>query len=156
MNNLVCYYSLEGNTDFVARKIAEKTNAELLEVKPVNELDGQSFKKYLIGGFQSIVRYRPDLQEHNFSDDTYDHLFLGSPVWAGSITPPIRSFLHNNSLNADKIVLFSTYQSSKGKVFDQMKQFIDQNKVVDEIGFSQVLNDKEKNLEILDNRISGL
>jgi len=46
--------------------------------------------------------------------------------------------------------------SSKGRVFKQMKQYINQNKVVDEIGFSNVLKEKDKNLELINERINML
>jgi flavodoxin len=156
MKNLVCYYSLEGNTDFIARTIAQKTRANLLKVKPLNDINDQGFKKYLIGGFQSITKHRPKLEDYHIPNETYDFLFLGSPVWAGSITPPIRSLLHSSTIKAEKIVLFSTYMSSKGRVFKQMKQYINQNKVVDEIGFSNVLKEKDKNLELINERINML
>ena len=153
MKNLVCYYSLEGNTEFIAKKIADKTESDLLKIKPVNEINNSGFKKYLIGGFQTIFKHRPELQDYYISDKRYDLLFIGTPVWAGSITPPIRSFLHSNSLKAKKIILFSTYKSSEGRAFTQMKSFLNEDSIVDEIGFSNVLKEKDKCIDKINQRI---
>ena len=40
MKTLIVYYSHEGNTDFVAKKIAEKTGADLLKLVPVKKSRG--------------------------------------------------------------------------------------------------------------------
>lgn len=46
MKNLVVFYSLEGNTKFIASQIAKKVNADILELKTKKEYPNKGFKKY--------------------------------------------------------------------------------------------------------------
>lgn len=38
----------------------------------------------------------PELEPYEFDTDAYDRFVFGFPVWAGNITPPIRSFVKDN------------------------------------------------------------
>ncbi|MBE5911960.1 hypothetical protein [Pseudobutyrivibrio sp.] len=45
MKTLIVYYSHEGNTDFVAKKIAEKTGADTLRLVPAKKYPEKAFGK---------------------------------------------------------------------------------------------------------------
>ena len=53
MKILVVYYSLEGNTDYIAQMIARKCGAVLERLRPENEPPKNALR-YIIGGREAI------------------------------------------------------------------------------------------------------
>ena len=49
----------------------------------------------------------PELQEYSFPAEDYDLVILGFPVWAGNVTPPIRTFVSENNLRACRVAAFA-------------------------------------------------
>ncbi|MFX0059578.1 MAG: flavodoxin family protein, partial [Candidatus Heimdallarchaeota archaeon] len=90
---LIVYYSLTGHTKFIAETIKAAINADILALKPVKELKSDSSMKYMWGGAQATMKKKPKLEEFSIDPLAYDLIFLGTPVWAWTFTPPIRSFL---------------------------------------------------------------
>jgi len=144
MRNLIVYYSLEGNTKFVAKKIALHSDSKLLEVKPSKKFKYRSFIKYIIGGLQAVIRYKPELKRYEIQNNKYNTLFIGTPVWANSMTPVIRSFLNSLNIEVDHFALFSTSMQNSGRVFKHMKNYLQKSEVIGEKNFIDVLNNKQK------------
>ena len=145
MKNLIVYYSLTGNTKFVAKKIALNTDSKLLELK----YDDDSFNynktlQYIIGSFQALFHYKPRLKDFDIQNNKYDTLFIGTPVWAYGMAPTVRSFLHSKNIKVNKYVLFSTFKGNKGQAFLQMKKYLPEEKIISRKGFKKVLENKEK------------
>ena len=65
MKNLVVFYSLEGNTKFIASQIAKKVNADILELKTKKEYPNKGFKKYFWGGRSVLFNQKPELMEYD-------------------------------------------------------------------------------------------
>ena len=95
MKTAVVYYSMSGNTKSVAEKIAELTGAELIELRPVKEYPSEGFRKFIWGGKSAVMGEKPKLQHYAF-DGSYDRIIFGTPVWASSFAPPIRTFITEN------------------------------------------------------------
>jgi flavodoxin len=57
---LVVYYSLEGNTRFIAENIAAEIGADIFALKTKKKLPG-GFLKYIIGGFQAVSKKTPEI-----------------------------------------------------------------------------------------------
>lgn len=47
MKILVLYYSLNGNTRFIANRIAEAIGAETLEIRPLKDIKSTGFMRYM-------------------------------------------------------------------------------------------------------------
>ncbi|MFW6279132.1 MAG: flavodoxin family protein, partial [Bacillota bacterium] len=144
MKNLIVYYSLNGNTKFVARKIALNTESKLLKLKYKNNFDYPPILKSIIGSFQALFKYKPPLQDFDVQNNKYDTLFIGTPVWVHGISPAVRSFLEKTEIKVNKYVLFSTYKGSKGWSFKQMKKYLPEDKIAGKKGFKNVLQNKEQ------------
>ena len=50
MKTIIIYYSLEGNTESVAKKIAKELDADLLHLEPVKAYPSEGGRKYFWGG----------------------------------------------------------------------------------------------------------
>lgn len=145
---LVVYYSLEGNTKLIAEAISEKLSSDILEVKPKKDIDSQSKMKYLVGGKQAVTKEKPKLVSYDVNAENYDILFIGTPVWAWTFAPAIRSFLHSTNLKGKKIALFSCNAGANGKTFENMKDKLQGNEFLGQIEFKEPLkSDRQENIE---------
>ncbi len=124
MKTAVVYYSLSGNTEYAAKKIAEHLNADLIGVEPEKAYPTGGFKKFLVGGKGALSKATPALKPYVFDAQQYDCVVIGMPVWAGSVTPPINTFVEENrgNLQGKKIAAFAC---SKGggaeKVLEKLR-----------------------------------
>ena len=120
---LIVYYSMGGNTEYVARKIAEQTGAEMLRLEPVKAYPDSGFKKFLWGGKSAVMAEKPRLKPYQFKADQYDTIIFGFPVWAGNITPPLRTFIADSKPGASRYAAFAC-QSGSGaeKAFGKLKE----------------------------------
>ena len=93
MRTLIVYYSLEGNTDYAAGKIAERIGADKLRLVPKDAYKDKGFAKFFYGGKSAIMKEVPALETYNIDLSEYDRVIFGFPVWAGNFTPPLRTFI---------------------------------------------------------------
>ena len=96
MNAVIVYYSMSGNSKLVAEAIAKRIGADTLELVPVKQYPDTGFKKYFWGGKSAIMGAKPALQPYSFNADKYDTVIIGSPVWASSFAPPLRTFIEEH------------------------------------------------------------
>lgn len=96
MKALIVYYSMSGNIRQTAQTVAERTGADLLELRPVRAYPDKGAKKFLWGGKSAVMGDKPELQPYSFDADKYDTIIIGSPVWASRFAPPLRTFAEDN------------------------------------------------------------
>ncbi len=96
MKTLVVYYSLEGNTEYVAGLIKEKTGADLLKLVPRKAYHDKGFAKFFWGGKSAVMAEKPELKAYDVNLAEYDRIIFGFPVWASNYTPPLRTFIEDN------------------------------------------------------------
>ena len=144
---LVVYYSLSGNTAFIGKTIAETIGADVLELMLKKEMKPRGFMKYVRGGKQVFRKEKPELLPMDKEPSSYDVLFIGTPVWAFSFTPALRTFFENVKLSGKKIALFCCSGGGPGKTVEKMKKQLAGNDFIGEIGFIEPLRDKHKNRE---------
>ena len=77
MKTIVVYYSLEGNTDLAAKKIAEKTGADLLRLEPEKAYPDSGFRKFFWGGKSAVMAETPALRSYAFDAAAYDRIVFG-------------------------------------------------------------------------------
>ena len=121
-SSLIVYYSLEGNTAWAAEKIAEQCGFDKLRLVPVKKYADKGFKKFFWGGKSAVMGETPKLEPYNFDASKYDQIIFGFPVWAGNITPPLRTFIRDNDLTGKRVAAFAC-QSGAGaeKAFAKLK-----------------------------------
>jgi len=148
MKTLIIYYSFEGNVKLLSETMANEIKADVLELHPKQELQSTGFMKYLWGGRQVIMKEEPELEPINTNLDDYELLVIGTPVWAGSYTPAIRSFLSNNSIINKKVALFCSHEGGLGKTLNNLKNKLSSNQIISTIDFMAPLKkNREATLE---------
>jgi len=137
MKTLVVYYSRTGNTRKIGNEIAAALGAEIEELKDDVSRDGP------VGFVRSAREARSgklvNLDPLSHDPSTCDIVVVGTPVWAGNVSSPIRTFLRNSNLGNAKAAWFCTIasgsQSQQSSCFRAMTDETGQTPVAT-IGFS--------------------
>ena len=125
---LVVYYSLSGNTERVARALAEQLGADVERVRERTARHG--FLGYVRAAFDSL-RERPTvLIDFPKNADDYDLTIVGTPIWAGKITPAVRTILKSIRGHARRVAFFTTSGNTPAeRVVPTMEKLSDQGAV---------------------------
>lgn len=121
MKVALVYYSLEGNTQYVAEQITAHLDVDIFKLRSVKAYPKGTVSKYLWGGKSVMMGEKPELEPYDFNPNNYDLILIGTPIWASSYAPPIKTFLAENNLSQKKIALFTC--SAGGGSQKCMKQF---------------------------------
>ncbi len=123
VKTLIVYFSLEGNTEYAAKQIAQTAGCETLRLMPVKAYPDKGFRKFFWGGKSAVMAEKPALEPYAFDPALYDRIVFGFPVWAGNMAPPIRTFIRDNHLAGKKIAVFAC-QSGSGaqKAFEKLRE----------------------------------
>lgn len=125
MKIAIVYYSLLGNTEYVANKLAEGLDSDVVKLETVKDYPKSKTKLIFIGGMKSAFKSKPKLKEYHFDPEKYDQIIIGTPTWASNLAPAIRTFLKENK-DSFKDKNISVFVSSSGgnaeKVFESFKK----------------------------------
>lgn len=125
MKTLIVYYSLEGNTKWAAEKLAARLGADTLRLAPKAAYPDRGFKKFLFGGKSAVMKETPELEPYEVDMTKYEQVILATPVWAGTLAPPLRTFIRREDLRGKKLALAaSSMGGSPGKTFEHLKALL--------------------------------
>ena len=141
---LVVYYSLTNNTKIIAETIQKEINCDILEIKPIKDLNPEGGAKFMWGGMQATMHRKPKLEPYTIDISKYGIFFIGTPVWAWTFAPPIRTFLSENDLKNRNIALWVCASGNGEKALNRFK-----NKLKDAnfIGGMKIVEPTDKNME---------
>lgn len=123
MSTLIVYFSLEGNTAYIADELARRLEADTLRLVPREAYHTGGFKKYFWGGKSAVMSEAPELEPYDVDPAGYDLIILGTPVWAGRCTPPLRTFLTRHRLTGKRVAAFACASGSfPMRAFDQLAE----------------------------------
>ncbi len=127
MKTIIVYYSLEGNTEYIADKLADSLGAGTLKLILEKAYADKGFAKFFWGGKSAVMAEKPVLKPYDLNTD-FEEIIIGFPVWAGNITPPIRTFVSENTelLKGKRISAFAC-QSGAGaeKAFGKLRDLLE-------------------------------
>ena len=138
MKALVVYYSNSGTTRTVAKKIAETLGADVEEIverkrrAPLLDEQGKP-----VGGMgmakaamPAVLGLGSSIEPGKADPSAYDTIIVGTPVWAGSLVPAVRSYLKRNRKHIKSVGLFCTCgQVEKLRAISQMTGLVKQEPV---------------------------
>ncbi len=108
---LILYYSQSENTKTVAQEIANSLYSDIEEIELVTPYDGD-FQATIARCQQEREQgILPILKPLNADLTQYDVIFLGYPVWFGTMAPPMLAFVETTDLSGKIIVPFCTFGS---------------------------------------------
>lgn len=115
---LVVYYSASGNTERVAKDIAEAAGADLFEIVPTEVYTSED-----LNWTNPDSRVSREHDDESLRDvpltttevpdwDSYDTVFIGYPIWWGIAAWPVGTFVKNNDFTGKTVIPFATSSSS--------------------------------------------
>ena len=115
---LVVYYSASGNTERVAKDIAEAAGADLFEIVPAELYTSDD-----LNWTNPDSRVSREHDDESLRDvplttievpdwDSYDTVFIGYPIWWGIAAWPVDTFEKNNDFTGKTVIPFATSSSS--------------------------------------------
>lgn len=115
---LVVYYSASGNTERVAKDIAEAAGADLFEIVPTEVYTSED-----LNWTNPDSRVSREHDDESLRDvpltttevpdwDSYDTVFIGYPIWWGIAAWPVDTFVKNNDFTGKTVIPFATFSSS--------------------------------------------
>lgn len=152
MRTAIVYYSMSGNTKYVADKIADRIKdsgeVDIIKIEPRKAYPDKGARKFFWGGKSAVMGEKPALQPYEFSIEKYDRIIIGTPVWASTFVPPLRTFINDNPDIKDKKIAVFTCFSGGGadKAIDKMKKYIGIEKFEAEL----ILIDPKENAKVED------
>lgn len=140
MKCLTIFYSLEGNTRFIAEAINNELKGDILEIKAKKEIPNKGFKKFLWGGKQVLLGEKPQIEDINIDFTKYDLIVFGTPVWASNFAPVFNTFFEQYNIKDKKVALFCCHGGGKeGKTFIKFKEKLNGNIFLGETTFEDPL-----------------
>ena len=114
---LVVYYSASGNTERVAKDIAEAAGADLFEIVPTEVYTSED-----LNWTNPDSRVSREHDDESLRDvpltttevpdwDSYDTVFIGYPIWWGIAAWPVDTFVKNNDFTGKTVIPFATSSS---------------------------------------------
>lgn len=137
----------EGNLQIMAQVIEDSENADVFHIvvqepydaeydvmhdRAIDEIDNEAF---------------PELTDSVDNLDQYDVIYLGTPVWSGSLPRPVATFLTENDLSGKTIVPFGIHLGSGfGNMINEMEALCPEATIVEGFTISaRTANDEVRN-----------
>lgn len=115
---LVVYYSASGNTERVAKDIADAAGADLFEIVPTevytdedlnwNNSDSRVSREHDDESLRDVPLTNTEVENW----DSYDTVFIGYPIWWGIAAWPVDGFVKANDFTGKTVIPFATSASS--------------------------------------------
>ncbi len=130
MKTLVIYYTRTGNTKFAAENIAAELGADIEEVIDLKNRQGRL--AFLPAGRDAMQGKETLIAQTKRTPTDYDLIIIAQPIWAGSPTPAIRTYLNKNNLSGKKVGLFFS-DSGLGQAVEKTKALMPNSTFVGEL-----------------------
>ena len=115
---LVVYFSGSGNTERVAKDIAQATGADLFEIGPAEPYTSDDLNWTVDGSRVNREHDDESLRDVEMTSTTvenwssYDTVFIGYPIWWGIAAWPVNTFVKANDFTGKSVIPFATSASS--------------------------------------------
>lgn len=144
MKTLIVYYSFTHNNEMLAKYLQKKLACDLLKIETVRPRN--SFSILL----DVIFNRKSKIKPHSKSVKAYDHCIFLSPIWAGKIASPLKSFLLQEKNNINQYSFITVCgggnADQKAKLTDDMANLLQRKPaLVQELWINDLLTEEKKN-----------
>jgi flavodoxin len=113
MKILVVFYSRSGNTGKVAEEIRDSLECEIEEIIDTKNRSGML--GYIRSAREGMSQKLTVLKDIINDPSQYDLLIIGTPLWGGHVSTPVRTYINENQANFKSVAFFCT---AGGENFD--------------------------------------
>lgn len=143
MKSLVVYYTRTGKTKFIAEAIASQLAADIEEIVDLKKREGKI--GWIMSGKDASRKSLTEIAPTKKAPADYDLVVVGTPIWAWSPTPAIRTYIsQNNGLSGKKVALFYTFDSDMKQAGEKTKALLPNATVASELPLANPSDNKEE------------
>ena len=117
MNTLIVYYSRTGTTKKVGEMIARQLKADSEEILDTKSRLGPI--GWLRSGKEAQNKALTEIKPAKKDPSKYDLVVIGTPVWAWTVSSPVRTYLSKYKFK--RVAFFCTCGGQSGKAFVEME-----------------------------------
>jgi flavodoxin len=135
---LILYYtwSEQTNTENAAKIIQGLTGADIVKVEPATPFpDLNPGEMINWAGEQRKKEGWPEIKNLGVDPASYDFIFIGTPVWFGTVAPPIETLLANTDFGGKPVACFAMANSNEGNVLSNFEEKVKNAQVREGIAF---------------------
>ena len=103
---IVVVFSLTGHTRRVGAEIAQRLGCPIVEITEPRPRRGAL--AYLRSGFEALFGRLPQIQPIDQNLRDFSLMVIGTPVWVGHVSSPVRSFLSLHRKEIGSLAAFCT------------------------------------------------
>lgn len=108
MKVLTLYFSRSGHTRRVADIIQNAAGGDMAPIRTRRSYARSYVGAVIQGGLERLMGDRPALMPLPVHVEEYDLIFIGTPVWWFTLSPAIKTFLEEHSLEGKRVFPFIT------------------------------------------------
>ncbi len=113
LNTLVVYYSLTGHTRPITKAIADACDADLEVIEDTfNRNTGLGRPRSAIEGLLGLTS---NIKPLKHDPNEYDLVVVGTPVWGGRLSSPVRAYLSQQRASLKRVAFFCTQGGIGGR-----------------------------------------
>ncbi len=107
MNLLTVFYSRTGTTRRVAESISKALSCDIEEILDTKNRAGPL--RFITSGREARQKKLTVIQPVKKDPGLFDIVLIGTPVWAGTMSTPTRTYIAQNREHFKRVALFCTY-----------------------------------------------
>ena len=116
------YYSWSnGNTERIAKQLAEKTGADLARIDTAEPYKGSHEDVVAQGKREVETGFMPKIKPLDADISAYDVIAIGTPTWWYTMAPAVLTFLTTHDFTGKTVIPFMTNGGWPGHVIKDMK-----------------------------------
>jgi Flavodoxin len=120
---LVVFYSRSGTTRRIAMRLSAALDAGIEEIAESGSRDG--FLGYWRSAIEARRQHLPNILPARNDPSSFDLVVIGTPVWAWSVSSPVRSYLSANKDRLPAVAFFCTLGGAGSETaFAQMQGIV--------------------------------
>ena len=134
-----------GNTEVIARKIAEITKSKLFKIEQTHPYSNDYSECIDEAKRDQRLETRPEIKEFPNNLKDYDVIFLGFPNYWGTMPMAVFTFLENTNLDGKVIKPFCSHEGSGfGRSIEDIKRICPKSKIEKGIDIhGSIINEEE-------------
>lgn len=112
MNNnktLIVYFSKTGKTEIIAKNIQEFTKGDLLKIESATPYPNSYLLAVLKARKELKSTTLPEIKSNTIDTTEYNTIFIGFPIWWGTMPKVMDTFIKENKLSGKLIIPFATH-----------------------------------------------
>lgn len=120
MKTLIVYYSRDGGTRKVSAELKTILGADIEEIKEPRGRAGPV--GWMRAGMEASRGNIVPIDEPKADPSTYDAVLIGTPIWAWTVSNPVRSYIAKSKDKLPRVAFFYTMGSSAGGTLQVMEE----------------------------------